>query len=545
MHPLEKPGLPQGKKASAWIFLLGLAVGLASFFYYYAHQLTVAHYDAKAHLLVARRIFDSIEPGYGQIGVNWLPLIHLLYLPLVAIESQYRSGFLPSLISVFSFALSGWLAFRISHRITGSISAGIIAACIIIANPNLEYLQGCPLTEPVAMLLLLLAVDSLIIWRESDHSNLPWLSAVWAALGALCRYEGWYLIAGILLLLAVDFWTRYVPRDRALKAGIVYITVFGVPAAAHFGYIFFRLGDSFFRRVAEGNPDPYVTYRRPFLSALYHLGELSQMAAIITLLLAGAGLLLFCIQRNEWKRRAPILLLWLPSLINISALYWGLIYRLRYSVLLLPAVAVFGSLVITSARGKRSALLMLSIAASALPWLSWFAIRAGWSDTLVPGPGAILLPVAALVLFMLARVKDLYEWALLILCILGMQLPPLARENRPILIETLEHGFIEPERHEVLEYLRRNYDGKRILIDMGKLAPLVYDSGLPVKDFVYNEGGETSWHRALKNPEREVGWLCAQKGDAVAQQLQVDPRWAAGYSLALKTVYFSVYRLRR
>ena len=545
MRPLEKPGRPQDRKVSVAIFFLGLAVGLASFFYYYSHHLTVAHYDAKAHLLVARSIVDSIEPGYGHIGANWLPLIHLLYLPFVAVESQYRSGFLPSLMSVFSFALSGWLAFRITHRITGSISAGVVAACIIIANPNLEYLQSCPLTEPVAMLLLLLAVDGLIAWRESDHAKLPWLSAIWAALGALCRYEGWYLIAGILLLLAVDFWTRYVPRKRAVQSGILYIIAFGLPAAAHFGYIYFRLGDSFFRRVAEGNPAPYLTYKRPLLSFLYHLGELCQMSALAPLLLAAAGLWLFFIQRSEWKRRAPILLLWLPSLINISALYWGLVYRLRYSVLLLPAVAIFCSVIITSARGKRSALLVLSIAVSVLPFLSWILIRTGWSDALVPGPGTMLLPIAALVLFMLARAKDLYEWALLGLCILGMQLPLLALENRPILAETLEHGFIEPERHEVLQYLQRNYDGKRILIDMGKLAPLVYDSGLPVKEFVYSEGEEASWYKALKNPEQEVGWLCAQRGDAVAQQLQVDPSWAAGYSLALKTDYFSVYRLRR
>ena len=131
--------------------------------------LTVAHYDAKAHLLVARRMFDSLEPGYGQMGVNWLPLIHLVYLPFVLFDSQYRSGFLPSLISVFSFALSGWLTYRIAYRVTGSIPSGVFAALILFANPNLEYLQSCPLTEPLYMMLLLLAVDSLISWRGSDH----------------------------------------------------------------------------------------------------------------------------------------------------------------------------------------------------------------------------------------------------------------------------------------------------------------------------------------------------------------------------------------
>ena len=92
-----------------------------------------------------------------------------MYLPFVIFQSQYRSGFLPSLISVFAFALSGWLTYRIVYRITGSVAPGIFAAAILLGNPNLEYLQSCPLTEPLYMVLLLLALDSLISWRESDH----------------------------------------------------------------------------------------------------------------------------------------------------------------------------------------------------------------------------------------------------------------------------------------------------------------------------------------------------------------------------------------
>ncbi len=112
------------------------------------------------------------------------------------------------------------------------------------------------------------------------------------------------------------------------------------------------------------------------------------------------------------------------------------------------------------------------------------------------------------------------------------------------MVETLEHEFIEPERQQIMQYIRQNYDGKRILIDMGKQAPLVYDSGLNVKEFVYNEGGETLWHEALRNPAKQVGWLCAQTGDAVWERLQVDPGWAGEYSLAVKTESLSLYRLK-
>ena len=33
---------------------------------------------AKAHLVVARRLFDSVEPGYAQMGSHWLPLVVVL-----------------------------------------------------------------------------------------------------------------------------------------------------------------------------------------------------------------------------------------------------------------------------------------------------------------------------------------------------------------------------------------------------------------------------------------------------------------------------------
>jgi hypothetical protein len=532
------------RKGSYFVLFSGIVAGLGFFYYYYSHHLTLAHFDAKAHLLVARRIVDSIEPGYGQMGVNWLPLVHLIYLPFIMFEFQYRTGLIPSLISVMAFAVSGWLAYRISCRITGSIPAGLFAAFVLLANCNLEYIQSCPLTEPLYMVLLLLAADSLITWRESAQSSLPWLSAIWCSLGALCRYEGWFFLAGVLSLLVYDYATQYMSRQKVVKGAIVFAGVFGLPAAAHFGYILFLLGDNFFHRVVAGNPDPYLTYKRPFLSLLYHWGELSQIASLLPILAAAIGFLLLFIQREEFKRRAPLLLLWLPSIINISALYWGLIYRVRYSVLLIPAVSIFGSLAVASGKAKERTFILLSAAAMAIPLVSWCLPYISKNKMLAPGPGIMLLPICALILFLIARTRQCYSWAMIAICILGMQVPLLERENMPIMVETMEHGFIEPQMREVIDCFQRNYDGKRILIDMGKLAPLVYDSGLPVKEFVYNEGGEKLWNRALQNPVHEVGWICMQKGDAISERLQVDPKWLDEYALALKTEYFSIYRLK-
>jgi hypothetical protein len=344
--------------------------------------------------------------------------------------------------------------------------------------------------------------------------------------------------------LAYDFWRQYAPKRTVLQAGAVFVTAVGVPAIAHFGYVFIRLGDTFFRRVAEGNPNPYVTYKRPFLSLVYHLGELSQVVTILPLIAAAAGVILFLAQRKEFRQRIPLVLLWLPSLINISALYWGLIYRVRYSVLLLPAVAIFGSLVIASETAKKRVLLLLLVVALGLPWLIWHLCRTNPGHAPMPGPGALALPAAALILFLMARAKEWYSGALIVLCILGTQMPQLAREDHPMMVETMEHEFIEHERKQVLEYLRQNYDGKRILIDMSTEAPLVYDSPLAVKEFVYNEGAEALWHEAVRNPEPIVGWLCTQRGDEIWKLIEADPTWAGRYSIAWETENYRLYRLR-
>jgi hypothetical protein len=70
-----------------------LAAGAAAALYYAQVGLTNSHYDARAHLVVARRIFDSLTPGWQQIGAVWLPLPHLLNMLPVQVDAMYRTGY--------------------------------------------------------------------------------------------------------------------------------------------------------------------------------------------------------------------------------------------------------------------------------------------------------------------------------------------------------------------------------------------------------------------------------------------------------------------
>ncbi|MFH1572594.1 MAG: hypothetical protein ABIG68_01345 [Acidobacteriota bacterium] len=537
-------GTEDGGYSGAAVFFVALAVGLVCFLYYFNQGLTTAHYDAKAHLVVARRLVDSQTPGYSQMGSHWLPLAHILYLPMVLLESLYRSAVLPSLLSVFSFAVSTWLVFRLSLRATGSLHAPLFASVILLANPNLQYLQSCPLTEPLYMMLSLLAVDALYCWRERGVGTPPWKVSLWTALACLCRYEGWYLLAGILLLLAWDTAAGRIRLSRGIRAALAVGASAAMPIALHLGYVYWRTGDSFFHRVARGYEAPYETQGRPLLSTVYHLGELGQVATLVVVLIGLAGTAVCLAQRRGLMSRLPLLLLWLPSLINVSALYWGLIYRVRYSVLLLPAIAVMGSLLLSSRRLLRCAIVGGALVVMALPWLSWISPREWRFHFLYPGPGIIVMPALGLLLLLYGLAKERPGIALCLLCAAVMGMPVLLGENRAVLREALEHEFIEPERRAVLTFLRDYYDGSGILIDMGRQAPLIYDSGLPVREFLYNEGDLSLWRRAMSAPHEVVGWMCAEKGDAVWTRLRVDPGWSRRYSVALQTENYLLYRFK-
>jgi hypothetical protein len=87
------------------VALTALGVGTTAAVSYYFRDPTLSHYDAKAHLVVARRIVDSMQPGWMQIGAVWLPLPHLLNLIPVQVDAFYKTGLSAVVCSVAGFVL--------------------------------------------------------------------------------------------------------------------------------------------------------------------------------------------------------------------------------------------------------------------------------------------------------------------------------------------------------------------------------------------------------------------------------------------------------
>src|SRR5271157_606456 len=130
----------------------GIAVATAAaLHFFYSRGLTNVYGDAIAHMEGARRIFDSLTPGYEEIGSVWLPLFHLLVAPLALCDFLWRTGLAGSIVSSAAFAGAAWFLYRLGAEINGCRSAGILALAGILLSPNLLYLAGTPLTEPLAI----------------------------------------------------------------------------------------------------------------------------------------------------------------------------------------------------------------------------------------------------------------------------------------------------------------------------------------------------------------------------------------------------------
>src|SRR6266550_785529 len=84
----------------AW---LATCVSVFSFLFYFQRGDVLLYGDAVAHINIARRVFDSKTPGLLQLGTVWLPLPHVLMIPLVASDWAWQTGLGGSLPSMAAY----------------------------------------------------------------------------------------------------------------------------------------------------------------------------------------------------------------------------------------------------------------------------------------------------------------------------------------------------------------------------------------------------------------------------------------------------------
>jgi len=343
------------------------AAGAVAWIVFLREDLILTHYDAKAHLVVARRVIDNITPGWQQIGAVWLPLPHLIQLFPTQVDVFYRTGAFGSMVSVACFGITAYAAARLAIAITGSTVAAATAVLLLVINPNLLYLQATPMTEPLLLAVSFLAVLWLYEWVVSNAEHVPrrlgWVlfAAAWT------RYEAWLVVASALVAAIYALWRRGVPT-RVLVRHAWRLGIWPAAAVAIFVVNSWITVGSWF--VAGGFYVPDPTYAGLVLkTAIAVWWGTHQMSGYVVEIVALAVAAIFAGRALVRAADAPLLIpiaLLAPAILPFYAFVSGHPFRIRYMIPLVAACAFFSGAGVGLARSRRAQGLLAAVFAGAL-----------------------------------------------------------------------------------------------------------------------------------------------------------------------------------
>jgi hypothetical protein len=509
-------------RETAFVAVLAGCVSVASFLIYFHKGETLLFGDAVAHINIARRVFDSRTPGLLQLGTVWLPLPHLLMLPLLVSKGTWQTGVGGSIPSMVAYVFGVVGIFRLMRGVLVTLGrteatarmTAWFAAAIYGLNPNLLYLQSTAMTESLYLALFIWAVVHFSEFLEErgegewgpEAKRSLWKCGLSLAGACLTRYDGWFLAASISALVVLFGWHKATGGGRRTVVAFVSLAA-AVPVLwfVYNGVVYqnpleFANGPYSARAIEQraavpGSPPHPGTHNLP-VAASYFLkaGEFSVaegnwQRAWLLIALLGSFLLLFMDRRH-----AALLLLWLPiPFYMLSVAYGGVpiltpawwphsLYNIRYGVQMLPALAVFLALAvqyITSlvpALSVRRAIAMLGAGLVAASYASvWRAQPGSFREAWVNSRTRLQLERA------LAEKLE--------------QLPPDAT----------------------------------LLMYLGEHVGALQDAGIPLRRTI-NEGNhrvwqqpsdpEGLWERSLADPATQADFVVAFEGDVVWQAVQ-------------------------
>jgi hypothetical protein len=530
--PSPRKSLPTRRDRTAWGVGLG-ALLLSVIAYAVTDRLhgTLLYVDSISHLEIARRVVSSTSPGFAQLGYVWLPLPHLLMLPLIWITPLYKNGFAGSYVSMIAYAVTAVLVYKITLGLTGRKIAGVAAAVVFALNVNMLYMQSTPMTEALLFCMLAAMVYYVQQWAVTDRYTYLVAGGVAALLGTLTRYESWPVLAGLGLAVLFIAWQRTDRRDRRLapsrRRGSVTdcLVVFAVVAfagiAAWLIWNWAIFGNPLnFQDGAYAKPSNWVSKGEP---AIGHW-----MVAIKTywyamrdnetwpvLALAAAGLV--ALLAREFRRlrtaarAAPLLsLLVLPPFFVLS-LYAGQrplhvlqiehdLYNVRFGLIMLVPAAILTGYLVGALQRFRPAMY----------------VAGGLVLVLAAGLGARMLQAGNVVTYTAAR-------------------------------ETLTSVPVL-EQDPVVSWARHHYDGGRVLMESFGNESIAF--ALPSDELVY-EGSYHQWQPALRDPAgQHIEWIIERCGSSPGPDkvcLAMRPAQLSHYRevFASPDHDYRVYRLRK
>ena len=199
--------------------------------------------DARSHLNIARHVTDSLTPGFAQLGSVWLPLPHLLMVPLTVNDFLWHTGIAGSAVGGLSFVFSALRLYQLVDHWTESRVAAWSALVAFMFNVNLLYAQSTALTEPVLIVCLIGASYHFADWLKF-HRNVDLnLSALFTLAGTLTRYDAWFYLLIATLAVAAVSWVRSRRWSVGEANGLIFAVLGGYGIALWLLYNAIIFGD--------------------------------------------------------------------------------------------------------------------------------------------------------------------------------------------------------------------------------------------------------------------------------------------------------------
>jgi hypothetical protein len=472
-----------------------VTVASASLAFFYSRGLINLYGDSMAHLEGARRILDSRTPGYAEIGTVWLPVPHLLMSLPAQNNFLWRTGLAGGIVSTLAFILSCWIIFKLSHKMNASLQAGLAALAGFMLCPNMLYLASTPLTEPLAILFVLLMVYELFRFRETGKKTALLAAALAGFLGTLTRYECWSLLPFAALFV---FWANPGNWSERFRSALIFSLIAGAGPVLwilHNAYRFenplaFYEGP-FSAKGIYAHQLATTAFRLPtdgsyLVSIRYYLEDLRLVIGVWPLVLCLLGIMAWAADASRRAQRAAALLLLVPFPFHIQSmataavplyvptLFPNTYWNLRLGAEMLPAAALFPAFLIPLAGSRRLRTGVLALL------LGCIALQYAWTAHF----GAAELAVAQE----------------------GVLNSPCRNKRQQILTE----------------YLRAHYDGGPILLTAGKWACALPELGIPFRQTVSDANTET-WRQAGIQPKNMVEWIVRGDDDPVDWLMRAHP----------------------
>jgi hypothetical protein len=370
---MKETAQPRWDREAALIAVFAACASLVSFLVYLRRAELLLFGDAVAHINIARRVFDSRTPGPLQLGTVWLPLPHLLMMPLVVSKWAWQTGVGGSIPSMVAYVLGVLGVYRLTRRVSQSLLPGFsqrwpicLATAIYGLNPNLLYLQATAMTESLYLALFVWAVvhcSEFLAASEAGRTSSLWRCGVCLAGASFTRYDGWFVAAAVAGLVMVNAWRDSSRFRRRLVLKFVLLTA-AVPL------LWFAYNGIIYRNPLEFANGPYsaraIEKRTAVPGFPPHPGTNNLPAAAAYFLKAGVS----NVAEGSWQpawlllalvgtfvairaRQSAAIMLWSPlPFYMLSVAYGGVpiftpdwwphsFYNIRYGVQLLPALAVF------------------------------------------------------------------------------------------------------------------------------------------------------------------------------------------------------------